>query len=401
MSLAADAGLGRGALGGGLTSPGAPAFAEAPAGDEMSSDAAPSPGPGATAAAAATGELPSALARTDERVRAGAARLASGVSPGEAPLTPEPGAGTAMLGTSELPSAVARTKELVRAGAALLALFGLAAIGAASTQTPPDRLELVERLAPAERTRSFLTETNHEFSAATAPPEGAEDHARAAAVPSESGAPNAGASGVEAAGARPDAQGAEDAPSSGVLSTDAASERPASATRAAQGYRTLTSPLEQAEARGATSSVGAAARLAEGQATAGGSAEGDSGVRRGAMSAARGAAGPGVTSEGKVVLNAASAAELARLPGVGPKRAEAILALRQRLGRFTQLSTLRRVRGIGAATLKKLTPLLVLDAPAGEAERNGAPPGRPADKPAPSPGAGSADEAGRAMASRR
>jgi competence protein ComEA len=65
-----------------------------------------------------------------------------------------------------------------------------------------------------------------------------------------------------------------------------------------------------------------------------------------------------------VYLNHADVAELRRLPGVGPKRAEAILALRQRLGRFHRVEDLLRVKGVGRATLKKWRMLVRLDAPA-------------------------------------
>lgn len=66
----------------------------------------------------------------------------------------------------------------------------------------------------------------------------------------------------------------------------------------------------------------------------------------------------------KVVLNTATAAELCTLPGVGPKRAEQILALRDKLGgRFRRIEDLRRVRGIGRKALERLKPLVVLDPP--------------------------------------
>ncbi len=64
-----------------------------------------------------------------------------------------------------------------------------------------------------------------------------------------------------------------------------------------------------------------------------------------------------------VFLNHASAEDLRRLPGVGPKRADAILALRAKLGRFQRVEDLLRVRGVGRATLKKWRPLVRLDAP--------------------------------------
>jgi competence protein ComEA len=73
---------------------------------------------------------------------------------------------------------------------------------------------------------------------------------------------------------------------------------------------------------------------------------------------------PGVTADGKVVLNTATETELTRLPRVGPKRAAAIVALRKRLGRFRKATDLLRVRGIGVKTLRKMLPHLVVDAPA-------------------------------------
>jgi competence protein ComEA len=62
-----------------------------------------------------------------------------------------------------------------------------------------------------------------------------------------------------------------------------------------------------------------------------------------------------------VVLNTATADDLRRLPGIGEKRANAILALRTRLGRFRALEDLLKVKGIGRATLKRLRSLVRLD----------------------------------------
>jgi competence protein ComEA len=71
-----------------------------------------------------------------------------------------------------------------------------------------------------------------------------------------------------------------------------------------------------------------------------------------------------LTPDGKVILNLASMDELRRLPGVGPKRAEAILALRAKLGgRFKRITDLLRVKGIGTKGLKKIEANAVLDAP--------------------------------------
>ena len=78
-----------------------------------------------------------------------------------------------------------------------------------------------------------------------------------------------------------------------------------------------------------------------------------------APTAARGHATP----DDPVYLNQATLADLHRLPGVGPKRAEAVLALRTKLGHFRQIEDLLKVKGIGRASLKKLRPLVRLDPP--------------------------------------
>ncbi|MDB4975778.1 MAG: hypothetical protein JWN48_4119 [Myxococcaceae bacterium] len=59
--------------------------------------------------------------------------------------------------------------------------------------------------------------------------------------------------------------------------------------------------------------------------------------------------------------NFASAAELEILPGVGPRLAREIVAMRARAGPFRALRELRKVRGIGDKTLAKLTPYLRID----------------------------------------
>lgn len=72
---------------------------------------------------------------------------------------------------------------------------------------------------------------------------------------------------------------------------------------------------------------------------------------------------PAVTVDGKVILNLASSEDLQRLPSVGAKRAESILKLRARLGRFRRVRDLLRIRGIGARSLRRLIPLVVVDPP--------------------------------------
>jgi competence protein ComEA len=61
----------------------------------------------------------------------------------------------------------------------------------------------------------------------------------------------------------------------------------------------------------------------------------------------------------KLDPNSASVAELRRLPGVGPVRAQAIVTERVSGGRFRTPSDLARVRGIGPRAVKALTPHLI------------------------------------------
>jgi competence protein ComEA len=84
----------------------------------------------------------------------------------------------------------------------------------------------------------------------------------------------------------------------------------------------------------------------------------------GAPNADGGASSPGLTADGKVILNLATITDLRKLPGIGQKRAQAILDLRQKLGgRFRKLTDLLRVKGIGVKRLAKLKDKMVLDPP--------------------------------------
>ena len=61
----------------------------------------------------------------------------------------------------------------------------------------------------------------------------------------------------------------------------------------------------------------------------------------------------------RVDVNAAPAAELAaRLPGIGPVKADAIVAHREAHGPFASVEALVEVRGIGPKTLERLGPLV-------------------------------------------
>jgi competence protein ComEA len=77
------------------------------------------------------------------------------------------------------------------------------------------------------------------------------------------------------------------------------------------------------------------------------------------------------STEHPVYLNDASVDDLRRLPGVGPKRAEAIVALRRRIGRFQRVEDLLKVKGIGRSTLRRWRPLLRLYTPPGRDARTG------------------------------
>jgi competence protein ComEA len=67
------------------------------------------------------------------------------------------------------------------------------------------------------------------------------------------------------------------------------------------------------------------------------------------------------TPDDPVLLNRAGVDDLRRLPGIGAKRAESILQLRARMGRFRQVEDLLKVKGIGRAMLKRIRPLVRVD----------------------------------------
>jgi len=67
----------------------------------------------------------------------------------------------------------------------------------------------------------------------------------------------------------------------------------------------------------------------------------------------------GVLPDGRIDLNAASQAELETLPGIGPARAQAIIAEREARP-FRVPGDLRRVPGIGEATFQRLAPLVAV-----------------------------------------
>ena len=63
----------------------------------------------------------------------------------------------------------------------------------------------------------------------------------------------------------------------------------------------------------------------------------------------------------QIPLNTAMAADLQRLPGVGPSMADRILAYRRQTGRFEKVEDLMQVTGIGPKKFAKIAPFVKLD----------------------------------------
>ena len=61
---------------------------------------------------------------------------------------------------------------------------------------------------------------------------------------------------------------------------------------------------------------------------------------------------------GKLNLNTASEEQLMLLPTVGPSKAERIVTWRKKNGGFKRVADLRRVKGFGYKTFKRLEPFL-------------------------------------------
>jgi len=63
---------------------------------------------------------------------------------------------------------------------------------------------------------------------------------------------------------------------------------------------------------------------------------------------------PAAPQVGRINLNTATAAELEKLPGIGPARAEAIRRDREKNGQFRRVEDLSRISGIGPKTVETL-----------------------------------------------
>lgn len=77
---------------------------------------------------------------------------------------------------------------------------------------------------------------------------------------------------------------------------------------------------------------------------------------RGLAASGRGASGAG--ADGVINLNAASADELMRLPGIGAVRAQAIVSHREAHGDFASVDALADVSGIGIGTVNAVRALV-------------------------------------------
>ncbi len=60
-------------------------------------------------------------------------------------------------------------------------------------------------------------------------------------------------------------------------------------------------------------------------------------------------------------VNTAGVSVLERLPGIGPKTAQAIVNYRKAHGPFTKAEDLKKVKRIGPKTLQKIAPYIVLE----------------------------------------
>jgi competence protein ComEA len=73
-------------------------------------------------------------------------------------------------------------------------------------------------------------------------------------------------------------------------------------------------------------------------------------------------------SQAPLNLNAATSADLEKLPGVGPAMATRILEYRQKSGGFKKVEELMNIQGIGERNFLRLKPLVTV-LPAKTAER--------------------------------
>ena len=73
------------------------------------------------------------------------------------------------------------------------------------------------------------------------------------------------------------------------------------------------------------------------------------------------------TAGAPINLNTATAAQIASLPGIGPKAAQRIVEYRQKNNGFKKIEELMNVKGIGEKSFLKLKPLITVGEKAGAA----------------------------------
>ena len=71
---------------------------------------------------------------------------------------------------------------------------------------------------------------------------------------------------------------------------------------------------------------------------------------------------PAATATTPLNINTASAAQLAALPGIGARTAQAIVDHRQKAGAFKKIEELMNVKGIGEKSFLKLKPMVTVAA---------------------------------------
>ena len=69
----------------------------------------------------------------------------------------------------------------------------------------------------------------------------------------------------------------------------------------------------------------------------------------------------GKTLTGKLNINTADEDQLRMLPGIGPAKAQRVVKYRNKHGKFKRVRDLRRVKGFGYKTVKKLAAHLTVE----------------------------------------
>jgi competence protein ComEA len=132
-----------------------------------------------------------------------------------------------------------------------------------------------------------------------------------------------------------------------------------------KGSSVVNAPTGEAAAGG---SPGTTASTAEGNPGLAAAEAGSSGTAPGAAGTASPTASPTdkagdlvkSVETGKISINRAGLAELQEIPGIGEKKAQAILDYRNTHGAFASIEELTQVKGIGDKMLEKMKPYIGL-----------------------------------------